>query len=67
MLIICAANSPDQLFTLETKTEVTDSLPRRPCMKNLCKRLRVRWHDSPVKIGREIAERLEEVSELLCY
>ena len=30
-------------------------------MKNLCKRLHARWYDNPVKIGKEIAERLEEV------
>ncbi|XP_028394090.1 uncharacterized protein LOC114518314 [Dendronephthya gigantea] len=37
-----------------------DDIPRRPSMKTLCKQLRVRWHDNPVKIGKEIAERLEE-------
>ncbi|CAB4007660.1 Phosphorylated adapter RNA export [Paramuricea clavata] len=37
-----------------------DDIPRRPSMKNLCKRLHVRWYDNPVKVGKEIAERLEE-------
>ena len=55
--------NPDGLHTKNTATKISHSendIPRRPSMKNLCKRLRVRWYDSPVKIGKEIAQRLEE-------
>ena len=37
-------------------------------MKNLCKRLHMRSYDSPVKIGKEIAQRLEEVCPVyICF
>ena len=54
-----------QTFFSENTTRQED-IPRRPSMTKLCKRLRVKHHDNPVKIGKEIAERLEEVGFIQC-
>ena len=63
-LLNLTTNSKYHYIVLDTTTRTSerpDDIPRRPCMKKLCKHLYVKWHDNPVKIGKEIADRLEEV------
>lgn len=50
----------DREYGKNKNTKAREDIPHETSMKTLCQRLRVKWHDSPEKIGKEIAERLQE-------